>query len=171
MAKHSKMRLRKKATPAFNPFNPKDRARVEGKIFSDEWVNHNAWMGDENKKSMTKAEEKKKRLKYQECANQCRTKIRMPTYEEWLEEPFLMDGFIMNQPIFEDFYPPMFFNFQKPIPVPIIRQEMNKYEAWEEKQNEKMAIFNEMLGEKGIRAGRAGVGEAHKGWGRSKRKY
>jgi len=34
-----------------------------------------------------------------------------------------------------------------------------------------LAIFNEMLGEKGIRAGRAGVGEAHKGWGRSKRKY
>ncbi|MHA1138695.1 MAG: hypothetical protein ACTSSE_19630 [Candidatus Thorarchaeota archaeon] len=150
MAKHSKMRLRKKAIPAFNPFNPKDRARVEGKIFSDEWVNHNSWMGDENKKSM---------------------KIRMPTYEEWLEEPFLMDGFIMNQPIFEDFYPPMFFNFQKPIPVPIIRQEMNEYEAWEEKQNEKMAIFKEMMSEKGIRAGRAGVGEAHKGWGRSKRKY
>jgi hypothetical protein len=26
------------------------------------------------------------------------------------------------------------------------------------------------MGEKGIRVGRAGVGEPHKGWGRSKRK-
>ena len=58
----AKMRLRKKATPAFNPFNPKDRAKVEGKIFSDEWVKHNAWMGDENEKSMTKTEKLKKHL-------------------------------------------------------------------------------------------------------------
>ena len=171
MAKYAKMRLRKKATPAFNPFNPKDRAKVEGKIFSDEWVKHNAWMGDENKKSMTKTEKLKKHLEYKGYVDACRTKIRMPTFEQWLEEPELMVDFIKNQPVFEDFYPPTFFNFQKPIPIPIIREEMEQYEAWEKTQAEKMAIFNEMLGEKGIRAGRAGVGEAHKGWGRSKQKY
>ena len=163
--------MRKKMTPTFNPFDPKHRAKVEGKIFSDEWVAHNSWMGEENKKSMTKTEQLKKQLEYHQLVDACGTKIRMPTFEQWLEEPELMVNFLMNQPVFEGFYPPIFFNFQKPIPIPIIREEMERYEAWEKKQDEKMAIFNEMLGEKAIRAGRAGVGEAHKGWGRSKRKY
>lgn len=163
--------MRRKKAPKFNPFNPKDRARVEGKIFSDEWVKHNLWMGDENKKAMTKAQEKQKRMEYEALVSDCPTKIRMPTFEQWLEEPELMIEFMKNMPNFEDFHPPILFNFQKPVPIPIIREDMEQYEAWEKKQDEKMAIFKEMMGEKGIRAGRAGIGEAHKGWGRSKRKY
>ena len=47
---------------------------------------------------------------------------------------------------------------------------MDKYEAWEKDQEERMAIFTEMLGEKGIRAGRNGVGEPHRGMGGNGRK-
>ena len=167
----AKMRLRKKATPVFNPFNPKDRAKVEGKIFSDEWVKHNAWMGEENKKSMTKTEQLKKQLEYHQLVDACPTKIRMPTFEEWLENPEVMVKFVANQPAFDPFHPPLFFNYQDGIPVPKLRKMKTKYEEWKVEQDEKFAIFNEMLGEKAIRAGRPGVGEAHKGWGRSKRKY
>ena len=48
---------------------------------------------------------------------------------------------------------------------------MDAYEKWESDQQERMAIFNEMLGEKGIRAGRNGVGEAHRGWGNGRKRY
>jgi hypothetical protein len=64
----------------------------------------------------------------------------------------------------------MLFNYQKILPIEDYIEEIREYEVWEKKQNEKMAIFVEMMGEKGIRVGRAGVGEPHKGWGRSKRK-
>jgi len=164
--------MRRKKAPTFNPFNPKDRERIEGKIFSDEWVKHNAWMGEENKKSMTKTEQLKKQLEYHQLVDACPTKIRMPTFEQWLENPQVMNDFYYDMiPRFETFHPPVFFNFKLPIPVPRIREEIDRYEKWEKEQEQKLAIFNEMLGEKGIRAGRAGVGEAHKGWGRSKRKY
>tara|TARA_B100000405_G_scaffold286863_1_gene234487 strand:+ start:472 stop:963 length:492 start_codon:yes stop_codon:yes gene_type:complete len=163
--------MRRKKVHEFNPFNPKDRARIEGKIFSDEWVKHNAWMGDENEKAMTKADAEKKRLEYKEYVDACGTKIRMPTFEEWLENPEVMVEFIFNQPAFDPFHPPLFFNYQDGIPVPKLRKMKAKYEEWKVEQDEKFAIFHEMLGEKAIRAGRPGVGEAHKGWGRSKRKY
>jgi len=164
--------MRRKKAPTFNPFNPKDRERMEGKIFADEWVKHNAWMGDENDKAKIKEEVQKRRKEYDLLVEGCPTKIRMPTFEQWLENPQVMDDFYYDMiPRFDTFHPPVFFNFQEPIPVPKIREEIDRYEKWEREQEEKLAIFNEMLGEKGIRAGRAGVGEAHKGWGRSKRKY
>ena len=81
-----------------------------------------------------------------------------------------MDEFIDSQPNFKNFHPPMLFNQQRTLPIKEYLEEIREYRIWEKKQNEKMAIFEEMMGEKGIRVGRAGVGEPHKGWGRSKRK-
>ena len=63
----------------------------------------------------------------------------------------------------------MLFNHQKTLPIKEYLEEIREYRIWEKNQKENMAIFEEMLNEKGIRAGKAGVGEAHKGWGRSKR--
>ena len=42
---------------------------------------------------------------------------------------------------------------------------MDEYANWKKQQDENLAIFHEMLSEKGIRAGTGSVGEAHKGWG------
>ena len=54
----------------------------------------------------------------------------MPTFEQWLEEPELMIEFMKNMPNFEDFpaYP---FQFPKARSIPIIREDMEQYEAWE----------------------------------------
>jgi len=163
--------MRRKKVQEFNPFSPQDRAKIEGKIFSDEWVKENAWMGEENERAMTKAETQQRRKQYDLLVKDCRTKVRMPSFEEWLHDPQSMLDFINRQPNFQEFYPPTFFNFHRPIPIPKIREEQKEYDEWKKKQDDNLSIFNEMLGEKAIRAGRVGVGEAHKGWGRSKRKY
>lgn len=120
-------------------------------------------MGDEN----TLMDRQKA---YKLAVGLCRTKIRMPTFEEYLKRPTIMDEFIDSQPNFKNFHPPMLFNQQRTLPIKEYLEEIREYRIWEKKQNEKMAIFEEMMGEKGIRVGRAGVGEPHKGWGRSKRK-
>jgi len=164
-----------KRHPPFDPSNREDR-----QLFSDEWVKYNDWMGDENERDKRTREQKRVRKVYDDLLSQCRTKIRVPTFETWCEhlmtDPFdpstcPMKAFIRNQPLFDPMHPPIFINHPEPIPIPKIQQEQEKYLKWKEQQDEKMSIFQEMLGEKGIRAGRAGVGEAHKGWGRSKRKY
>ena len=64
-----------------------------------------------------------------------------------------------------------FVNFPKGIPIPKIREEMRRIRDFMIEQEERMKIFEEMLGEKSIRAGRSGVGEPHRGWGRSARRY
>lgn len=119
-------------------------------------------MGDEN----TLMDRQKA---YKLAVGLCRTKIRMPTFEEYLKRPTIMDEFIDSQPNFKNFHPPMLFNHQKTLPIKEYLEEIREYRIWEKNQKENMAIFEEMLNEKGIRAGKAGVGEAHKGWGRSKR--
>jgi len=163
-----------KRYPPFNPADSDDR-----RLFSDEWVKYNSWMGDENEREIRTREQKRVRKLYDDLLSQCRTKIRVPTFEQWCEhlltEPYdpsscPMKAFIRNQPIFDPMHPPMFINHKDSIPIPKIQKEQLEYLSWKEKQEENMAIFTEMLGEKAIRAGRAGVGEAHKGWGRSKRK-
>jgi hypothetical protein len=155
--------MRRKKVEPFNPFAPRGGNPHQFQNFSDEWVKHNKWMGDEN-------ELMDKQKAYKLAVSLCRTKIRMPTFEEYIVNPRVMDDFIRNQPNFENFSPPVFFNFQSPVPVKKIRDEMKKYQDWADKQKEKMTIFEEMMNEKGIRAGTGSVGEAHKGWGRSKRK-
>jgi hypothetical protein len=163
-----------KRYPPFNPANKDDR-----QLFSDEWVKYNSWMGDENERDKRTRQQKRVRKMYDDLLSECRTKIRVPTFEQWCEylssEPFdpsacPMEAFIRNQPNFDPMHPPIFINHKNSIPIPKIQKEQMEYLSWKSKQKEKMAIFNEMLGEKSIRAGRAGVGEAHKGWGRSKRK-
>lgn len=163
-----------KRYPPFNPADSDDR-----QLFSDEWVKYNSWMGDENEKRKRKIQKKRVRERYDLLLSECWTKIRVPTFEQWCDylrsEPFdpaacPMKAFIRNQPKFDPMHPPMFINHKDSIPIPKIQKEQLEYLSWKTKQEENMAIFNEMLGEKAIRAGRAGVGEAHKGWGRSKRK-
>ncbi len=95
----------------------------DGAIFSDEWVEKNAWMGEANEKAA--------------------------------EEPSPMC---------------MFVNFPNGIPVPKLRKEWDKYEKWKGEQDEKLAIFHEMMKEKRIRPGMGSVGEKHKGWGNGKQR-
>ena len=155
--------MRRKKVEPFNPFAPRRENPHQFQHFSDEWVKHNKWMGDEN----TLMDRQKA---YKLAVSMCRTKIRMPTFEDYVKNPSVMEEFINSQPEFENFHPPMLFNYQKILPIEDYIEEIREYEVWEKKQNENMAIFEEMMGEKSIRAGRAGVGEPHKGWGRSKRK-
>ena len=140
-----------------------NRQTPKGKMFSDEWVKHNSWMGDENELAVWTDE-------YKRLVAQCKTKVRMPTFEQFLDNPPTMINFVKNQPIFEEDHPPMFLNNQQPIPVPKIRKEVNLYKEWKKENERNLAIFNEMLGEKAIKAGSSGVGEPHRGWGNSRRR-
>ena len=133
--------------------DPDDEAR----IFSEEWVEQNEWMAEANQ-----------RAEYEALAKQSKTFLGLPSYEDWLMHPDLMTEHLKREPLP---LPKVFFNYRQPIPVPKIRKEMEIYEAWEKDQNERMAIFTEMLGEKGIRAGRNGVGEAHRGCGNGRKRY
>lgn len=155
--------MRRKKVEPFNPFAPRRENSHQFEKFSDEWVKHNKWMGDENT-LMERQEE------YQKAVSKCRTKIRMPSFEDYVHDPQIMEDFIKQQPNFEEFYPPLLFNFQNLLPIKEYQDDIIQYLAWQKKQEEKLGIFEEMLSEKSIRAGKAGVGEAHKGWGRSKRK-
>jgi len=67
--------------------------------------------------------------------------------------------------------PYSFVNFPNGIPMPNIQKEMKQIRDFMAEQEERMKIFEEMLNEKAIRPGRSGVGEPHRGWGRSARKY
>lgn len=125
-------------------------------IFSQEWVEKNEWMAEENQ-----------RAEYDALVKKSKTFLGMPTYEDWLMHPDIMIEHLKREPLP---LPSVFFNYKKPIPVPKIRKEMKAIEEWEKDQDERMAIFTEMLGEKGIRAGRNGVGEAHRGWGNGRQK-
>jgi len=100
-----------------------NRQTPKGKMFSDEWVKHNSWMGDENELAAKNEE-------YKRLVGQCKTKVRMPTFEQFMDNPPAMINFVKNQPIFEEDHPPMFLNNQEPIPVPKIRKEVNLYKEW-----------------------------------------
>ncbi len=107
----------------------------EAKVFSDEWVDKNPWMGKANLKEATQEVEQK-----------------LSSLERFKALPHC------------------FINFPNGIPMPKIKAQMKQIRDFMQEQEERMAIFNEMLGEKGIRAGRNGVGEPYRGWGRSARK-
>lgn len=66
--------------------------------------------------------------------------------------------------------PSCFVNFPQGIPIPKIRKEQKRIRDFMVEQEQRLAIFHEMLGEKSIRPGRNGVGEPYRGWGRSARK-
>ena len=125
-------------------------------IFTQEWVEQNEWMDEANQ-----------RAEYDALVKQSKTFLGMPSYEDWLMHPDTMTEHLKREPLP---VPSVFFNYRKPVPLPKIRKQMDAYEKWESDQQERMAIFQEMLGEKGIRAGRNGVGEAHRGWGISRQK-
>jgi|TARA_R110002110_G_scaffold150598_5_gene342652 hypothetical protein len=131
-------------------------ASDEGRIFSQEWVAENEWM-----------EEANQRAEYDALVKKSKTFLGMPSYEDWLMHPDTMTEHLKREPLP---VPSVFFNYRKPVPLPKIRKQMKAYEDWEESQNERMAIFHEMLSEKGIRAGHGSVGESHKGWGNSRQK-
>ena len=65
---------------------------------------------------------------------------------------------------------PCFVNFPQGIPIPKIVKEGARISSYLEDQASRLKIFHEMLGEKGIRAGRNGVGEPHRGWGNGRQK-
>lgn len=94
---------------------------------------------------------------------------------EWVEKNPWMDEANKEEQKRAETPPPnmmcMFINYSNGIPVKKLRDEWDRMENWREEQESRLAIFNEMLGEKAIRAGRNGVGEPHRGWGASKRKY
>ena len=108
--------------------------KEKAKVFSDEWVEKNAWMGKANEEAIEEVEQKLSSLERFKALPHC------------------------------------FINFPNGIPMPKIKAQMKQIRDFMQEQEERLAIFNEMLGEKGIRAGRNGVGEPYRGWGRSARK-
>ncbi len=94
---------------------------------------------------------------------------------EWVEKNPWMDEANKEEQRKAEIPPPnmmcMFINYSNGIPVKKLREEWDRMENWQKDQDSRLAIFHEMMSEKGIRAGRNGVGEPHRGWGASKRKY
>tara|TARA_B100000029_G_C17122820_1_gene795802 strand:- start:203 stop:574 length:372 start_codon:yes stop_codon:yes gene_type:complete len=91
--------------------------------------------------------------------------------DEWVEKnPWMKEA---NEKAAEELAPNemcMFVNFPDGVPVPKLRKEWNRYAEWKEKQDANLAIFHEMMNEKGIRPGVGSVGERHKGWGNGKQR-
>ena len=79
--------MRRKKVEPFNPFAPQRENPHQFQHFSDEWVKHNKWMGDEN----TLMDRQKA---YKLAVSMCRTKIRMPTFEDYVKNPSVMEEFI-----------------------------------------------------------------------------
>jgi hypothetical protein len=93
-----------------------------------------------------------------------------PFSDEWVEKNPWM-GEVNDEPAKEQ---PnemcMFINFPNGVPVPKLRKEWDRIVNLQAEQDKKLAIFNEMMKEKGIRPGVGSVGETHRGWGNSLRK-
>ena len=92
--------------------------------------------------------------------------------DEWVAQNPWMDE--VNKEAQKEVKPPnamcMFINFPNGVPVPKLRKEWDRMTKWKAEQAENLAIFQQMLGEKGIRAGTGSVGQAHKGWGNGRQR-
>jgi len=72
-----------------------------------------------------------------------------------------------NKPVFN--FLNMFHNFPDGVPIPALIKIVKKHEDVLKIESERLDIFNEMMGEKSIRAGQVGVGQPiRKNWGHNK---